>query len=803
MPQTTILTKMLFIRTVLSAALVLLLALVAHANDEDRYTLSGYVRDATNGETIIGATITAEGVPSGAITNVYGFYSLSLPEGTYTITWSFLGYESVTEKINLTENVKRNIELKETSAVTEVVEVVGDKRKIDNVGGTEMSVARLDIEAINKIPALLGEVDIVRAIQLLPGVTTVGEGASGFNVRGGNVDQNLVLMDEAPVYNSSHLFGLFSVFNPDAVKDVKLYKGGIPSQFGGRLSSILDVRLKEGNTKKFSGQGGLGIVFSRLTLEAPIDSGKGSFIVAGRRSYGDLFLKLAPDEDLRNTIAYFYDLTGKANYEINERNRVFISAYLGRDRFGFGDVFGFDWGNATTSIRWNHLFSDRLFLNTTVFYSNYDYALLIEDDGDVFNWRSRIINYSAKPEFTYYLNNKNTITFGAQTILYDFQPGNFVARSQGVETTRSLPSKWAFEHAFYVGNDQKLTDRLSLQYGLRYSLFDYVGPGTTYDVGPRNGTGSREIFNPEGRDFERLDLIQRYDNWEPRASMGYKFNEKSSVKASYNRMSQYIHLISNTTAVAPLDVWTPSTNNIKPQIADQWAVGYFRDFGSMFETSAEVFYKDMFNQLDYVDGANLLLNPFLEGELLPGTGRAYGLELYLRKITGRFTGFISYTLSRTERRVEGINNNEWYDSRFDRRHNLNLVGSYSFTDRLEASSNLVILTGIPATFPDSRFEFEGIPLPNNSLNQRNNFRVPDYYRLDLSVTLKNKKKERTNRIFKDYQSSWVFSAYNVTARRNPFGIYIQNNPDNPQITEAVRFSVFGTIIPAVSYNFSF
>lgn len=767
---------------------------------QDKFTISGYAKDAKNGESLIGVTVYKKNSQIGTSTNEYGFYSLTLPKGLDTVVFSFVGYKTILMPVNLTANQTMSFEMTEEGK--ELEEVVVSSEKADaNVKSMEMSVAKLDIKQIQKMPALLGEVDIIKSIQLLPGVTTVGEGASGFNVRGGNIDQNLVLMDEAPVYNSSHLFGFFSIFNPDAVKDVKLIKGGIPAQYGGRASSVLDIRMKEGNNKKMEVNGGLGTIFSRLSIEAPILKDKASFIVAARRSYIDVLAKplLAKSQPgLKDAQFYFYDLTAKFNWRINEKNTVFASGYLGRDVFGAG--FKFNWGNTTGTLRWNHIFNSKLFMNLTSFYSNYKYELGFKNEGNdqKFEWTSNIINYSFKPDFTYYLNSKNTIRFGAQAILFTFKPGNAVITSQdGQESNISLDQQYGIEYAAYIDNEQKITNRFTIQYGLRWSLFNYLGKGTKYTY--------RDTIPNEGRPLDKEEkiaagqTIKVYHNPEPRLAVNYTINDKSSVKLGYNRMSQYLHIVSNTAASTPLDIYTPVTNNIKPLIADQITLGYFRNFKeNMFETSAEIYYKALQNQLDYVDNAELLLNKYLESDLVQGKGRAYGLEVYLKKAKGKLNGWVSYTLSKTEREVRGISNGEWFLSKYDRTHNANLVLIYDLNKRFSFSANFVYQTGTPATFPTAKVEVQGYVIPYNTDNKRNNYRNTPYHRADVGVTFNlapNNKKGRKHNL--------VLSIYNVYNRRNAFSIYFRNNPDYPVNTEAVRYSVVGSIIPAITYNFKF
>ncbi len=769
---------------------------------QEKVTINGYIKDASNGETLIGATAYVTELGVGATSNEYGFYSISVEPGTYQVEFAYLGFDSQILKIDLTENTKTDVELSVGGIAIEEVVVTGEA-KDKNVTDIEMSVNKMDIATIQKMPSLLGEVEIIRSIQLLPGVTTVGEGATGFNVRGGSIDQNLVLLDEAPVYNSSHLFGFFSVFNPDAVKDVKLYKGGIPPRYGGRLSSILDVRMKEGNNKNLSFKGGIGSIFSRFAIEAPIVKDKSSFILAGRRSYIDILAKPFLSDDLGETVLNFYDLTLKTNYKFSEKDRIFLSGYIGRDNFGFGDAAGFNWGNGTGTLRWNHLFSDRLFFNNTLYYSNYDYQISFGDDSEnAFDWNAGIINYSTKPEFTWFVNPKNIFRFGGQGIYYIFEPGNAIGISEGESQDFSLPSKYAAEAAVYLENELDY-EAFKFNYGLRLSYFNYLGEGTAYTFGEAPLGQRRPPIGSEI--FDSGESIQTYGRLEPRFSVRYQLSDETSLKASYMRTAQYIHLVSNTTASTPVDVWTPSTNNIEPQMADQVALGYFRNFDdNNYEFSTEVYFKNMKHLVDYIDDADLLLNQFIEGDFLDGDGRAYGWEVQLKKNKGKFSGWLSYTLARTERKVEGINNNEWYPSRFDQTHNFSLTGFYEFNDRLTLSTNFAYISGTPTTFPTSRFEQQGYVIPHNAGTGRNNVRIPDYHRLDFGLTLKGKDKPG-----KKFNGEWVFSVYNVYSRRNAFSIFFKPDttdriaPNEQVTTEAVRLSVIGNFIPAITYNFKF
>lgn len=782
-------------------AVQLVVLAVVHA--QDKVTLSGYLRDASTGESLIGATAYIDELKQGAVSNEYGFYSLSVAPGRYTIKYSYLGLSSQEVLLDLLKGTVLDVELSDEVAELSEVVVVGEAED-KNVSQLEMSVNKLDIQTIKNIPSLLGEVEVIRSLQLLPGVTTVGEGASGFNVRGGSIDQNLILLDEAPVFNSAHLFGFFSVFNPDAVKDVKLYKGGIPARYGGRISSILDVRMKEGNSKQLNLNGGVGLIFSRLAVEAPIIKNKASFIVAGRRSYIDVLAQPFLNNDLDGSILNFYDLTLKTNYNINENNRVYLSGYFGRDNFGFGNAAGFNWGNSTGTIRWNHLFNERLFSNYTFFFSDYDYRIKFGDDAvNNFSWNANIQNFSVKPEFSYFISPENIFRFGGQSTVYTFEPGNAVGTSEGAVTDVSLPKKYALESAAYGEMEHNYSSGLSLNYGLRLSHFNYMGEGNAYTF-EELVPGERKVPRSVTK-YEQWESIKTYLNLEPRASVKAQIGLNSSIKASYNRTTQYIHLISNTTASTPVDVWTPSTNNIKPQIGDQVAVGYFKNLlNNTYELSTEVYYKKMRNLVDYIDGADLLLNEFLEGDLLPGKGRAYGLEVLAKKVKGNFSGWLSYTLARTERLVAGVNGDDWYPSRFDQLHNLSLSAFYNLNDRWSFSGTFVYNSGTPTTFATSRYEQQGYVVPHNALDVRNNVRIPDYHRLDLSATLKGKKKNERDRWVGDL----VFSVYNIYNRRNAFSTFFRQSPERPQpdvpiSTEAVRLSVVGSFIPSVSYNFVF
>lgn len=769
---------------------------------QERFTISGTISDASSNETLIGVNINVKGTNYFAITNEYGFYSLTLPKGEYEIAISYVSFETVTETISLNQDIKKNYSLKETGE--QLQEVIITEKNTTNTRKPEMSVNKLTIAQIKQMPVVLGEVDIIKSLLLLPGVTNAGEGQSGFNVRGGGADQNLILLDEATIYNSSHLFGFFSVFNPDAIKDLKLYKGGIPARFGGRASSVLDIYQKDGNSKKFSMNGGIGLISSRLLAEGPIVKDKGSFLIGGRGSYAHLFLKLTDNDNS----AYFYDLNTKLNYKLNKNNNLYLSGYFGRDVFEIAQTFINTYGNSTLNLRWNHLFSDKLFSNLSLIYSDYYYGLNLDFVG--FNWDSGIKNYNIKYDFKYYLNDKFKINYGANAIYYSFNPGEISpSREDSGINYRQLEEKYALEPAFYIDTEQKLSDKVTIQYGLRYSLFYRLGSSTVnyyendlpvfYDDELKiyeKATPIRTEF------FGRNKTIANYDNLEPRFALAYEFKDNKSVKIGYNRMVQYLQLISNTASPTPLDVWTPSDKYIKPQIADQVAVGYFTNFKEdEYSLEVESFFKTVKNRMDYIDGADLIANEAIEQVILNGEMRSYGLELLLRKNTGKLNGWVSYTLSRSEQRTPGrfaneigINNGDWYKNGYDKTHNLAVTASYNHSKKWSFSSNFILQTGQPVTFPNGQYQYQGINIPSYGLRNENN--LPTYHRLDVAATLTPNKN-----VNRKWQAEWVFSIYNIYSRRNAASISFSQNETTGR-NEATRLSIFG-IVPAVSYNFKF
>ncbi|MEI7594746.1 MAG: TonB-dependent receptor [Bacteroidota bacterium] len=756
-----------------------------------KVTLSGYIKDKDNGEALIGAALFVNELKFGTVTNVYGFYSISLIPGKYTIKYSYIGYESNDIEIDLSKNTSINIELlPKRKDLSEVV--IQAERTNENVTSNQMSTILMKMETIKKIPALMGEVDILKAIQLMPGVQSSGEGGSGFNVRGGSMDQNLILLDEATVYNASHLMGFFSVFNNDAVKELKLYKGDIPAEYGGRLASLLDIRQKDGNSKRICATGGIGTISSRLTLEGPIIKDKTSFLIAGRRSYADLFLPFAKNKDVRHNTLYFYDLNFKLNHVFNQNNRLFLSGYYGRDIIAVGktDPFKMSWGNSTITARWNHLFSKKLFSNFSYINSIYNYGLGVESSVSGFKWTSTLKDYTLKADMGYYINPDNTVKFGASATMHTFQPG--ITKGLGGQSfinEMRIPASNALEYGIFASHEVAFNALFSVNYGLRYSIFQNMGKATIYNFDANYNALDSTVYS-------KGDIFNTYGGLEPRIGSKFILTENSSVKASYSRTMQYIHLASNSTVGTPLDIWLPSTPNIKPQKGDQFAFGYFRNFKkNMFETSIEVYYKKMHNQIDFKDHAQLLMNPQIEGELRFGKANAYGIEFLIRKQEGKFTGWIGYTYSRVKRTFKDINNGNPYSAPYERPHDISIVMSYDLTKRINVSATWVYASGAPITFPTGRFVYGNVVAPVYS--DRNSFRIPDYHRLDLGLTYEGKEKPN-----KRYHGSLTVSVYNAYNRHNTYSISLKENPDNHTETQAWRTYLF-PIIPAITYNFKF
>ena len=770
---------------------------------QEKFTFSGTISEATSNETLIGVNILVPELQTGTTTNEYGFYSITLPEGSYNIIISYIGFENIEETLVLSENITKDYSLFEAAESLDEVVIVQNIEKL-NLRKPQMSVNVLSSGTIKDIPVVLGEADVIKAITLLPGVTSAGEGASGFNVRGGAADQNLILLDEATIYNSSHLFGFFSVFNPDAIKDLKLYKGGIPARYGGRVSSVLDIYQKEGNSNAFHANGGIGIVSSRLLAEGPIQKEKGSFLLGGRASYAHLFLPLF---DVEN-VAYFYDLNTKISYRINKNNNVYLSGYFGRDVFSINESFKNTYGNTVLNFRWNHLFSDKLFSNLSLIYSDYYYGLNLDFVG--FNWNSGIRNFNVKYDFKHYASDKIKLQYGLNSIYHKFNPGEIEpsTSSSGINFDK-LIDKYAFENAIYLDVEHKIAPNLTASYGLRYSSFLRLGQkelNVYADNNPVLFNESLQIYekaDPIGTEtFSRSTTIKSFGNLEPRLALAYQLNDDASVKASYNRLSQYLHLLSNTSSPTPLDVWAPSGKYIEPQILDQVAIGYFRNFkDNMFSLEVESFYKKVKNRIDYIDGADLIANDAIEQVILNGRARAYGLEVLLRKNEGRFKGWLAYTLSKAEQQTPGrtpvetgINNGEWYNTPYDKTHDVSFTGSYDFNKKWKFNANFLFQTGQPITYPNGQYEYNGVTIP--SYTNRNEYRLAAYHRLDISANYTPKPDKK-----KGWQSYWVFGIYNIYNRRNAASISFRENR-NSGVNEAVRLSIFG-IVPSVSYNFKF
>lgn len=755
---------------------------------QKKFTINGTIKDGSTGETLIGATVRIKELPQvGTATNSYGFYSLYMPEGEYTLQFTYTGYQSADQHISLHQDQKINISLALNSSMKEVV-ISANKPNNDNVASPQMGVEKLNMAQINQVPILLGEKDILKTISLLPGVIAAGEGNTGFYVRGGGADQNLILLDEATVYNASHFFGFFSTFNSDAIKDVSLYKGGMPAEFGGRLSSVLDIKMNDGNNKDYTVQGGLGLISSRIKVEGPIVKDKGSFMISARRTYVDQFLHFSSDSTIKGSSIYFYDLNAKANYHFDDKNAIYLSGYFGKDVLGLKNTFGTAWGNSTGTIRFNHLFNDRLFSNTSLVFSNYNYDIESFLSNSEFKATSQITDVNLKEDLSYSIGENHTLKFGLNVLHHSISPGDISSPQSSSFNNVSVEKRYGFENAAYVSDEWKAGSNLSLLYGLRLSGLFLLGPGTfnTYDAA---GNVVSTATYSSGQ------LVKSYINLEPRLSASYMLDEENSLKLSYNRNTQNIHLLNNSTSNTPTDLYLMSSNNIKPEIADQVSTGWFKNFkDNTYEFSAEVYYKWLQNQIDYKDGAQLLVNQGVESQLVYGSGRAYGIEFFLKKKYGRFNGWIGYTLSRTEDKFAAINNGNYFPATQDRTHDLSIVGIYKLSDRWSLSSDFVYATGNAVTFPTGKYNIGG--LTTFSYSERNGYRMPSTNRLDIGATLEGKP-------HKKYHSSWTFGVYNVYAHRNPYTITFQDSKTIPNSTEAVETSIFGTVIPSVTWNFKF
>ncbi len=759
------------------------LSLGAHftsALAQQSFVISGIVKDKQTGESLIKAVVRIEELPNaGIISNEYGFYSLTLPSGNYSVVVSQVGYETLVQKIKLDSSKSINFYLQTKNVLKEVV--VESSRKNDNLTKAQMGTETINMSAISKVPVIFGEKDILKTIQLLPGVKSSGEGNSGFFVRGGGADQNLILLDEAPVYNATHLLGFFSTFNSDAIKDATIIKGNSPSQYGGRLSSVLDVKMKEGNNQDYTVNGGIGLISSKVSVEGPLQKNKSSFILSGRRTYADVFLKAT--EKFKDNILYFYDLNAKANYQINAKNKVYISGYFGRDELGLGQDFGIDWGNKTGTIRWNKIISNKLFLNTSFIYSDYNYNVKLKNGETNFNINSEIKDVNLKQDYTFYTNNQNTLRFGFNTILHNIKPSTF---SGTVINSVAKSGRNGLENALYLTNNYKATNQLTIDYGMRLSMYTLMG-GDVYNIYENGVIGSSIKLAPSS-------FGKTYANLEPRITTNFRIDDEKSIKAGYARNVQHLHLLSNSVASSPSDQWIGNSYNIKPEIADQISVGYVTKlFKNNFELTAEAYYKHLQNQIDYKDGAEINTVSDVESVLLYGIGRAYGLELLLKKKEGRLTGWIGYTLSKTERKIDGINEGKWYNARQDRTHDISVVGIYDLNERWSISGVFVYNTGDAVTYPTGKYNLQGQTLYQYAARNAN--RMPAYHRLDFSATYeKNKTKRR--------HGSWNFSLYNVYGRENAYRISFKDDPNDPTRTQIIRTALFKWV-PSVTYQFKF
>ncbi len=766
------------------------------------YMLSGTVSDNKQ-ETVVAASIHIRETDTWVSTDKNGKFSVTLPAGDYTLETSYIGFTNTQRKISLSKNTNVSIEINENAETLNEV-VIDLNNKAVNIRKPQMSINSLTSAEIKQIPVAMGEPDVLKSLMTLPGVTNAGELSSGINVRGGAADQNLILLDNAPIYSDSHMFGFFSIFNADAVKSLDLYKGGVPSKFGGRVSSILDVHQQPGSNDSLRFNGGIGLISSKLLIEGPVQRDKSSFMVAGRTSYAHLFLKLANN----NNSAMFYDVNARFNQKISENNSLHFSGYLGNDVFDIGNNFTSSYGNTMANLNWKHNFSENLKSGLLVFYSDYKFKVGINSEG--LDWDSGISTYGLKYDWMHKVGEKLNLNYGIETTYYDFNPGTLKPLKESSQFNyQQFQKKHALEPSAYLDIEQEIAEKLNLRYGARYSMFYRFGQEEVNIYENKNPViynpafGIYEEAEPIGTiNYGRGDKIASFDNFEPRAALSYTLNEDQSFKASYNRMAQYLHIIANTQSPLPMSIWTPSGPHIKPQLLDQYALGYFRNFkNKQYSLETEVFYKTIKNRIDYVDGADIFANEKIETVLLNGKARSYGLEILFRKNTGAFTGWASYTLSRAEQKTAGrtpeepgVANSDWYLSAYDKLHNLNITGNYDFNPKWSFSANFTLQSGRPVTFPNGYFDFGGIQVPNYS--QRNQDRLPVYHHLDLAATYTPKPDKK-----KGWQSQWVFSIYNAYGRKNAASIRFGANEDTGA-NEATRLSIFG-IIPSVSYNFKF
>jgi len=780
-----------------------LLILVSVSLFAQNFTISGRITDGKSGEDLLGATILIPGTTIGVSTNTYGVYSLTLAKGDYKIVYRYLGYQEVEKSITLSKNMTINIELSEKSKDIDEV-VISAKAEDAKVENKQINVIKLDMESIKRIPVVFGEIDIMKTVTMLPGIISAGEGNGGFSVRGGMQDQNLILLDEATVYNVSHLLGFFSVFNGDAIRDLDVYKGGIPTQYGGRLASLIDIRMKEGNNKKFAATGGIGLLSSRLTIEGPIVKNKGSFIVSGRRSYADIFLPLAPAEEIKGSKLYFYDLNAKVNYKLSDKDKIFISGYFGRDVFKFSTVFGNSWGNKTGTIRWNHLFNKKLFSNQTLIYSDFDYLFKFNiSESNNIEFKQGIKDWTYKSDFSWFYNPKNKFNFGGSIIYHNFNPGEIrpVGSQSIIQEPIILDRRKALENALYGEHEYKVNPRLKFKYGLRYSFFNNLGSSKEY-LFSYDSAGTEPITT-DTLTYKKNAIYNTYGGFEPRVSASYNLEKNTAVKFSYDRTFQYIQQTSNSAFALPFDQWVPANINIKPQISDQLALGLFKNFDKGWETSVEVYYKWMQNQIDFRNNAILFLNDKVYGELLSGKGWSYGSEFFIKKTKGKINGFVSYTLSKSMRQIKGINDYNPYPTNTDRRHNLTVVANYVISKRWDFNANFVLSTGNPITLPQGRWFYDGKQIA--FYGPRNSQRFPTYHRMDIGINYYPKPKKN-----KRLENSFNFSLYNVYGRKNPYSILTTTRKvtgsDGSQVDTGIpiteQIALFRWI-PSITWNFKF
>ncbi|WKN45629.1 TonB-dependent receptor [Tunicatimonas pelagia] len=770
------------------------------ADGQTEAVVSGYIRDGSTGQGIAGATLFSPEAGQGTSTNANGYYSLTIPTGNYDWEITSLGYEAEARKVRVTSDGSFSVDLfEETSRLEEIT--ITERAEDNNVSGAQMSATRMDIQRVQKMPAFLGEVDIINAIEMLPGVSVAGEGASGFNVRGGDVGQNLILLDGIPIYNPSHLFGFFSAFNADLLQDATLYKGGIPARYGGRIASVLDISTKEGNLRKLKVSGGIGVIASRLSAEIPIVKEKSSLIIGGRASYSDWILNRLQDITLRQSEASFYDANAKWTYRLNESHKIGLTGYFSNDNFGLANDATYQYQNAGGALHWDYLISQKWLSSLRVTQSRYRYQIGdVQDSVSASQIDAAFDQTGGQWNLNFFPNEEHEISGGLEVAHYQFSPGDLRPTGDfSLIIPQELATEQAWEFSGYLSDVYQINPFLTLTAGVRYNYYRYVGPRevTNYAEGRPRRVGSTTGTTT----FSEGETIVTYQGWEPRAALRIGLNNRSSIKLSYNRLRQNTHLISNTASITPTDIWKLSDPYLPPQIGDQYAIGFFRNvFNNAIEASVEVYYKDILNLVEYRDGATLLMNDQLEADLLSGTGKAYGAELLVSKNIGRLTGWLAYTFSRTLRRVdsdfpeERVNRGEWYPSYFDKPHDLTVVGNYQFTRRVRLGFNFTFSTGRPITLPESTYRIGSFDIANYS--DRNQYRIPAYHRLDLSFSVDGNLKKK-----KKWDSSWTFALYNLYGRNNPYSIFFQSTGSGR--FSAFRLAILGRPFPSITYNFKF